>query len=199
MPYSNTAITRTVPNHDVKALLGDLAIWFFIFMELAVFGIFFCVYAYTRSTHLELFHQYQLSLNQSIGFTNTLLLITSSYFFVNAVTAIRQDEEKQCIRWLSWGILLGIFFLILKSYEFHEKFSQGISLDTNTFYMFYLSLTMFHQFHVALGVVIMIAILWNTKNHRYDSDNHTGIETGAVYWHMVDLVWIILFPLVYIL
>ena len=94
---------------------------------------------------------------------------------------------------------MGSIFLVIKMIEFYGKFSEGINLSTNTFYMFYLSLTFFHFMHVILGMVILTAILLKARQGGYSAKNHTGVETGASYWHMVDLVWIILFPLIYII
>jgi len=184
---------------EPKRLPGDLAIWFFIFMELLVFGIFFIVYATMRLKNIEMFNQYQLTLNREFGAANTLLLITSSYFAVRAVHAIRLNNVSGCIHWLNAALVGGGAFLILKSMEYYEKFSEGVRLSTNTFYMFYLSLTMFHFLHVILGMIILFAIVIKAHRGAYCDQNHTGVETGASYWHMVDLVWIILFPLVYII
>ncbi len=184
---------------EPKLLPGDLAIWFFIFMELLVFGIFFVAYAVIRVQNVELFNQYQLTLNREIGAANTLLLITASYFVVRAVHAIRRDDVQRCVHWLYASLGCGAGFLLLKSVEYYDKFSAGISLGTNTFYMFYLSLTMFHFLHVILGMIILLAIALKARRGAYSATRHTGVETGASYWHMVDLVWIILFPLVYII
>ncbi len=184
---------------EAKRLPGDLAIWLFIFMELLVFGIFFIVYAYMRQQNVVMFNHYQLTLDREIGFVNTLLLITSSYFVVQAVHAIKLNRIKPTINWLYAALAGGAGFLILKSVEYYGKFSEGINLSTNTFYMFYLSLTMFHFLHVILGMIILAAVVYKAKAGAYSLDNSTGVETGASYWHMVDLVWIILFPLVYIM
>jgi len=184
---------------EPELLPGDLAIWLFIFMELLVFGIFFIVYAIMRLKNIEMFNQYQLTLNRELGAANTLLLITSSYFVVRAVHAIRLNNVSNCIHWLYAALAGGTGFLILKSLEYYDKFSAGIRLSTNTFYMFYLSLTLFHFLHVILGMLILFAIVIKACRGAYSDQNYTGVETGASYWHMVDLVWIILFPLVYII
>jgi len=189
----------TTTETELKPLPGDLAIWFFIFMELLVFGVFFIVYAVMRLQNIELFNQYQLTLHRGLGAANTVLLITSSYFVVRAVDAVRKNDISQCVNWLYAALAGGAGFLILKSVEYVDIFSQGIRLTTNTFYMFYLSLTMFHFLHVILGMIILFAIVIKANNGAYSADNHIGVETGASYWHMVDLVWIILFPLVYII
>jgi len=192
-------ITNQNSEVEPKLLPGDLAIWFFIFMELLVFGIFFIVYAVMRLQNVELFNEYQLTLNRELGVANTLLLISSSYCVVRAIHSIRLNEVQRCIHWLYAALAGGAGFLILKSLEYADKFEAGIGLSTNTFYMFYLSLTMFHFLHVILGMLILFAIVIKAKRGAYSADNHIGIETGASYWHMVDLVWIILFPLVYII
>lgn len=185
------------PNTGI--LPGDFAIWIFIFAELLVFGIFFIIYAVVRAQNVELFNQYQNTLNREFGAINTALLITASYFVVRAIHAIRRDQIDRCARWLGASMAAGSGFLVLKSIEFYAKFSVGIGLDTNTFYFFYISLAFFHFLHVILGMIILLAVWIKTKRGRYSAAEHTGIETGASYWHMVDLVWIILFPLVYVI
>ncbi len=182
-----------------KALPGDFAIWIFIYAELLVFGIFFLAYAYTRAQHVELFNTYQQHLNRESGAINTLVLITSSYFVVMAVAAIRRGAAGHCTRWLILAVLSGSVFVWIKLAEFAAKHAEGITLSTNTFYMFYLSLTFFHFMHVLMGMVILSVVALKAYRGAYNAQEHTGVETGASYWHMVDLVWIILFPLVYVL
>ncbi len=195
-----TQATITKSDTDLPKLLpGDFAIWFFIFAELLVFAIAFIAYAVARQQNLAMFNHYQLTLNRELGAANTLLLITASYFAVRAIQAIHQDEIKSCSRWLYASLACGAGFLLLKSFEYYDKFAAGINLGSNTFYMFYLSLTLFHFLHVILGMIILFAITIKAQRGGYSAENHTGIETGASYWHMVDLVWIILFPLVYIM
>jgi len=178
---------------------GDLAIWFFILAELLAFGVFFLAYAFARAHNVELFNASQQLLNRESGAINTLVLITSSYFVVRAVAAIKEGLSRQCARWLGAAIALGALFVVIKLFEFNEKFSAGISLHTNTFYMFYLSLTIFHFMHVLMGMIILAFVMAKAWRGGYSPENHTGVETGASYWHMVDLVWIILFPLVYVI
>ena len=195
---TRTTITESIIE-EPRLLPGDFAIWFFIFAELLVFGITFISYAIVRVQNVEMFNQFQLTLNRELGAANTLLLITASYFVVRAIHAIRLDDVKGCISWLYASLGCGAGFLLLKSLEYYDKFSHGINLSTNTFYMFYLSLTMFHFLHVILGMIILFAITIKAQRGGYSAQDHIGVETGASYWHMVDLVWIILFPLVYII
>lgn len=193
-------INNPKTTHEIHATPpGDLAIWVFIFAELLAFGVFFVAYAFARANNVELFNESQQHLNRTSGAINTLVLITSSYFMVRAVAAIKQGLSNNCARWIASAIGLGFVFLAIKIAEFNATFAAGISLSTNTFYMFYLSLTLFHFMHVILGMVILAAIMIKALRGGYSAENHIGVETGASYWHMVDLLWIILFPLVYVI
>ena len=178
---------------------GDLAIWIFILAELLVFAVFFSAYAFTRAHHVELFNTYQRTLDTNAAMINTLALITSSYFVMRAVAAIREDKVKLCFRWTIAAILMGVLFIAIKSGEYAHHYANGVNLRTNTFYMFYLSLTFFHYMHVLMGMIILGAVAVKAGKGASSADDHTGVETGASYWHMVDIVWLILFPLVYIM
>lgn len=182
-----------------ESLPGDFAIWVFIFAELMVFGVLFSAFAFARATHVELFDISQLTLNRSYGFANTLVLVTSSYFVARATQSIKSGNGTLCGHWLSGALGLGVLFLALKLMEFHQDFAHGITLSTNLFYMFYLSLTVFHFMHVVMGEVILSVVAYKAYTGRYSAENHAGVETGGSYWHMVDLVWIILFALVYVI
>jgi len=193
------ALKNNCPGTIKRHPPGDLAIWFFILAELLVFGIFFASYAFARMNNVELFNEFQNTLDREAALINTLALITSSYFVVRAVTAIGENNSKHCFRWTVAAIAMGGVFLAVKSGEYAHHLSEGITLSSNTFYMFYLSLTFFHFMHVIMGMVILAAVAINTHSGGYSADKCTGVHTGAAYWHMVDLVWLILFPLVYIM
>ncbi|PKO94588.1 MAG: cytochrome-c oxidase [Betaproteobacteria bacterium HGW-Betaproteobacteria-10] len=194
-----TLLTPPLEIAENKRLPGDLAIWVFILAEMLAFAVFFSAYAFARANNVELFNQYQQTLNRNAGALNTLLLITGSWFVVLAVQAAHRDDNKAVSRNVGLGFLCGAAFLVVKIFEYAEKFGAGISLSTNTFYMFYISLTFFHFMHVMLGMVILTAIWLQARKGAYTSQNSHGLESGAAYWHMVDLLWIILFPLVYVM
>jgi nitric oxide reductase NorE protein len=178
---------------------GDLAIWIFILAELGVFAAFFGAYAFTRMHHVALFNHYQQTLDRNAALANTLALITSSYFVVRALDAIRADDSRACVRWLGGALGMGALFLVVKGMEYAHHLAAGVTLSSNTFYMFYLSLTFFHFMHVIMGMVILSAVALKARRGGYSAADHVGVETGASYWHMVDLVWLILFPLVYVM
>ena len=185
---------------------GDFAIWIIIYVELITFGLLFLGYAFSRRGDVALFNESQLMLNQTSGFINTLILVTSSYFVIKAVKAITSMSEEsvaeanaKASKWLLLAIGCGVAFGFIKSAEFYHIFGEGIGLSTNKFFMFYIMLTAFHFMHVMLGSFILFVIYKKTKTVGYTFGDYRGIETGASYWHMVDLLWIVLFPLVYII
>lgn len=195
----NSNLDKAQPLPHSTSPPGDLAIWVFILAELSVFGLLFVVYAFARHYNTELFNLYQLQLDRTAGLINTITLITSSYFVVRAVSAIKLGHSQTCSRWLWAALALGGLFLIVKGLEYQHHFSQGIGLSTNLFYTFYIALTFFHFMHVIMGMVILTVVAHKAGKGGYSEAEHTGVETGASYWHMVDLVWIILFPLVYVM
>lgn len=123
-----------INNND--GLPGDFAIWIFIFAEMLAFGVLFVAYAFTRAKNVELFNASQLTLSRTSGAINTLVLITSSYFVVRGVAAIKHGMNKQCAHWLTGAFLLGGVFVCIKMVEFHAKFAADITMSTNNFYMF---------------------------------------------------------------
>ena len=182
---------------------GDFAIWIIIYIELLTFGLFFLGYIYSRHLNVELFNTSQLLLDKRAGLVNTIILITSSYLVIKAVKLIQTINTKESFlnasKMLLGAIGLGGIFLILKMSEFIGKYQEGINLSTNKFFMFYFLLTMFHFLHVLLGMIILFNLYIKTKIGGYTIADHRGLESGASYWHMVDLLWIVLFPLIYII
>ena len=152
-----------------------------------------------RINNLEVFAEGHAHLNRVAGLINTIALITSSYFVVLAVNAIKEGQSKLCSRWLIAALLIGCVYVGVKGWEYSETIAAGYDLSTNSFYTFYYFLTFFHFAHVLLGMVILGTVAWNAHKQRYSQEDHYGVETGASYWHMIDLVWIVLFPLVYVI
>jgi len=182
---------------------GDFGIWIVVYIELITFALLFLGYAFSRRADVALFNQSQLLLDQRFGFANTLILITSSYFVVKAVESIQLIDRKKAAslssKWLLLAMSLGSIFIINKIIEFVGKAEQGINLSTNSFFMFYLILTAFHFLHLLLGMIILFNIQQKVKKGAYSKDDYKGMESGAIYWHLVDLLWIVLFPLIYII
>ena len=186
-----------------KELQGDFGVWLVIYVELFTFGVIFTGYSIARFYNVEMFNESQLLLNKSAGFLNTILLITSSWLVMKAVENIKDVyndfDIKKASNYLLLAIGFGALFVISKVVELAHVFGQGIHLSTNTFFTFYILLALFHLMHVLLGMYILFVLYQNTKKGNYTKKEYVGLESGALYWHMVDLLWIVLFPLVYIM
>lgn len=198
LPVPSAPSPAEAPVEPSRHLAGDLAIWVFICAELLAFAVFFVAYGVARARHVDLFNAGQLTLDRNAGAINTVLLITGSWFVVQAVARLRAGNARASATRLLFALACGGGFLVVKVFEYKAKFAAGISLSTDTFYMFYISLTFFHLMHVLLGMVILV-LLWNSLRRGPGPTTLSSLESGAAYWHMVDLVWIILFPLVYVL
>ena len=201
LPMATTYPTVITPNPDLPAprLAGDLAVWIIIMAELLTFGILFLSYAFARSLHVDMFNESQRTLDLNAGALNTVLLITGSWCVARAVRAVRADQSGAGARWLLMALACGSGFVIIKINEFAGKIDAGIDLSTNTFYMFYILLTAFHFFHVIFGMVFLLILWFKTRQGVYGPHDHHALESGAAFWHMVDLLWIVLFPLVYVM
>lgn len=190
---------NTPSNSAAPRLRGDLGIWLIILAELLTFAILFVSYAFARSREVALFNAAQATLNLNAGAINTVLLITGSWCVARAVQAVRGDALQAGKRWLVGAIVCGGGFFVIKLYEFSEKIKEGVDLTSNTFYMLYIFLTAFHFLHVVVAMLVLGYLWWKTQRGFYGSHNYHALETGAAFWHMVDLLWIVLFPLVYVL
>ncbi|WP_241242355.1 cytochrome c oxidase subunit 3 family protein [Thalassotalea sp. G2M2-11] len=181
-----------------KKLPGDIAMWFFILAELTVFALFFIGFAVTEQLNQEMFALGKAKLHAGAGLVNTIALITSSLFVAFAVTAVKSKKFKQSVQWLIIAQCFAVVYLVVKGWEYQSLFAQGIDIETNTFFTLYFLITLFHFMHVLLGMVILAYIMVRTNKGDYQQDV-AGFESGACYWHMVDMLWIILFPLIYVI
>ncbi|MCB9987838.1 MAG: cytochrome c oxidase subunit 3 family protein [Rhodospirillales bacterium] len=165
--------------------------WLLIWSELLVFGAGFLGFAVAFKLDPETFTTSQDTLNRLYGALNTMVLITSG---LCAALAVNMQERKKTARarlWLGGASLLGVVFLGVKWIEYADKITHGIGIETNNFYTLYFLLTGFHSLHVIFGIVILTIVAWKNSLEN--------IETGATFWHMVDLIWIILFPVIYLM
>lgn len=175
----------------LSQLPGNPMMWLLIWSELLVFGMAFLGFAGARLMDMEIFTSSQDSLNRLAGAVNTMVLITSGLFAALAVNAQSRNKTLQTRLWIGAAILLGITFLVIKWVEYSDKFAHGIGIETNNFYTLYFLTTGFHALHVVLGIIILVIVGWKNSLEN--------LETGAAFWHMVDLIWVILFPLIYLM
>ena len=178
---------------------GSMAIWFAILAEMSEFAIMFIVYFLAKVHNPELFYEGPTRLNTLAGTTNTLIMLTSSFFVVRAVMAIRDNKLKQSANWLWGAVACGIIYLIIKAFEYQWNSSQGLATETNIFYGVYYYVTFNHFLHVSWGSAGLIWVIYRINTGIYTSTEHEGLMNIAVYWHMIDLAWITIFPLLYVI
>lgn len=187
------------PPPAAPRLPGDLFIWYVILLEGATFGVLFGAFAFTRARHLELFNTSQQQLDLSAGAINTALLLTASWCVARAVLAVRSGTRGAALGWLGAGMAGGTAFVVLKLREYADKAAEGIGLSTNLFFDFYFILTGFHLLHVLAGLLALGLVGWGLLRQPRGALNGHALETAAAFWHLVDLLWLILFPLVYVM
>jgi len=186
-------------NRPPPRLSGDLFIWYIILLEGATFGLLFVVFAFVRRHNLELFNASQQQLDLSAGAINTALLLTASWCVVRAVHAVRANFRHTAFIWLGAGIICGGGFVALKLVEYADKAAEGIGLSTNLFFDFYFLITGFHLLHVLAGLFALSLAGIGLMRQRTPRLNAHTLETVGAFWHLVDLLWLVLFPLVYVL
>ncbi len=178
---------------------GSMAIWFAILAEMSEFAIMFIVYFLAKVHNPELFYEGPARLNTLAGTTNTLIMLTSSFFVVRAVMAIRNNKPKQSANWLWGAVACGIIYLIIKAFEYQWNASQGLATETNIFYGVYYYVTFNHFLHVGWGSAGLIWVIYRINTDIYTATEHEGLINMAIYWHMIDLAWITIFPLLYVI
>ncbi|MGQ0622064.1 MAG: cytochrome c oxidase subunit 3 [Panacagrimonas sp.] len=171
----------------------------FVFADLTVFAMLFTGFMVDRSSRLAMFNESANTLDFRLGILNLLILVTSGICVVFAVTAAREGRVVAIRNWLLAAFVIGAGFGVSKMVEYGDKFDHGISMHTNEFYMYYFALTGAHFLHF-LGGMVALAFIW-FQSFRYATDGNfrSKIEAIGLYWHMVDLLWILIFPLLYVL
>lgn len=182
-----------------RRLPGDLAMWFFILAELTVFAILILAFAVTQVLSPELFHQSRAALDSSTGLTLTLSLLTSGLFAALAVEQVRLARPQRGAALLLAALVTSCVYVVLKLNEYSHLSGLGLGLEHNTFFTLYWILTGFHFLHVLLGMVILGWMAERCRRRAYTAGDCAGLESGVLYWHMVDMVWVLLFPLVYVI
>lgn len=174
-------------------------IWVFIFMELLAFGLAFIVFAALRSKNIALFEASQAQLNQALALINTLVLLTSGYFVVLANGSHDRGNPRQASRFLLVAIALGVCFIAIKAVEYRDKIAHGLTTGVNQFFDFYWLLTAFHLFHVLLGVAVLAYMARKIHKGEEFAAADFNLRTGSAFWHMCDLIWVLLFPILYLI
>jgi heme/copper-type cytochrome/quinol oxidase subunit 3 len=172
---------------------GLLAVWWLIASEIVIFGGLLASYIMHRLAH-DAWSVQSAHTNTVIGAFNTFVLLTSSYFAVRGHQAAEEGDGPQAARWLWMCFGGGATFLVVKAYEWTTEITHGFTITSNTFWSFYYTAAGLHASHVIAGIIIMAFV---ARQAARNEDLHR-VELIGIYWHFVDIVWIFLFPLLYI-
>ncbi|MFV0515372.1 MAG: cytochrome c oxidase subunit 3 [Jhaorihella sp.] len=184
-------MTQATENSSFDDLPGELLMWVLIVSELLVFGAGLLAFMAVRLSDPAGFAEAQSHLYRTGAALNTVVLVSSGLLAAQALHWRRAGARLAARLALIGAALLGLVFLWIKGAEYAGKAAQGIVWDSHPFFTFYYLLTGFHAAHVAAGVAVLCLVAWR--------DDPRNIETGAQFWHMVDLVWVLLFPVIYLL
>ena len=178
-----------------------LGMWVFLGSEVMFFTALIGSYIILRVASPEGWagHPNETPLNIPVTAVNTFLLICSSVTMVKAFASAQMGRQKQLRLWLIATVLIGATFVGVQVYEYQELLGHGFTPSASLFGSTFYTMTGFHGFHVTIGVICMIFVTWRAFMGRYTAADHRGVEVVGLYWHFVDLVWIILFTIVYLI
>ncbi len=195
-------LRATLPNVEAalaaRRLPGEAGIWVFIAGDLAIFSLFFLTYLYYRGDDVALFSSSQQQLSLTFGTINTVLMLTSSWFVASAVHAVRRSQQGVARACLLLAIACGAGFGVVKVFEYGEKIRAGLTLNSNDFFIYYYMLTGIHLLHVLIGTGVLIYMYRLAGRGRRDAVAVRNLESSASFWHVVDVLWIVLFALLYL-
>jgi cytochrome c oxidase subunit 3 len=194
---------------------STLGMWIFLITEIMFFGGMFLAYSLYRSAYPEIFAVASTSLNVYIGAANTVVLLCSSLTMVLAVRAAQLGQQKAIVLFLILTLLLGGVFLGVKAYEWNEKFEEhhipgqalfhlegvpaGGQGHAQLFFSMYFAMTGLHALHMVIGAGLLIFLILEARKGKYGATYMTPVDMIGLYWHFVDIIWIFLFPLLYLI
>ncbi|MDL4813662.1 cytochrome c oxidase subunit 3 [Actinomadura opuntiae] len=188
--------TRTRPPARGRRLPGDVDMWVMVLGDLFFFGCYFVTYMVFRAMSTDEFTASQRHLNVDIGVINTVVLLTSSLFAALAVLAVREGALRHAQRLLLATGACGVVFALIKVYEWHVEISHGRTIH-DEFFSFYFVLTGVHLVHLALGLLVLGVAVRELRDPR--RRRPTIVEQSVLFWHMVDLLWVVIFALLYLM
>ena len=177
---------------------AKLGIWTFLATEVLLFGGLFTAYTVFRIRYPDMFQAEHLKLNKLLGLVNTVVLICSSLSVAVGIAAIRKGRQEALRKALGLTIVSGLVFLCVKFFEYAEHFRAGEYPRTDIFFSLYFMMTGLHGLHVIAGMLALSVVFVMARKGRFSESYSTPVEITGIYWHFVDLVWIYLFPLLYL-
>lgn len=190
-------------------LASKTGMWLFLFTEMLLFGGLFVVYSVYRYRNPVAFHLAAHELSVFIGTANTIILLTSSSTIAMSITAIQKKNKKLALLLLGITVLLGLAFLVNKYFEWGEHIREHIYPGSPVlalrghgdvlFYGLYFFMTGLHALHIIIGLIFIGFVTVRLSRDKINYDNYALLENSGLYWHLVDLIWIFLFPLFYLI
>jgi nitric oxide reductase NorE protein len=190
--------TAATPAATTRRIPGEQGTWVFLLGDMVVFGVFFATFMVERSKDPELFDASRKTLHVAVGLTNTLVLLLSSLFVVVSLGAIRAGARSIAGSAVVAAMVCGLAFIGLKVFEYYSAIAAGHGAGANHFYLYYFILTGLHLFHVCVGIAVLGFLLTQTRRTEFSPTRMAVVEGGACFWHLVDLLWIVLFALLYL-
>jgi len=194
--------------HNVDTTGKRVGMWLFLYTEIMLFGGLFVIYANYHHRYIEEFAEGGAALDLVVGSLNTILLLTSSFTVAASISALRKGTRRVAIALLGASVLMGLGFLVNKYFEWGAKFSHGIypgspeleegAHGLTIFYGLYFTITGLHGLHVLIGVILLTVCATLIQRGRIRQENDIVLENSGLYWHLVDLIWIFIFPLFYL-
>jgi len=208
MSHNHQAVVEVnhVHRDDIGAKMG---MWLFLFTEILLFGGMFLAYAVYRYQYPDQFHIAGMELDTAVGTLNTIILLTSSLTVALSIAAMQKGNKLFSIVMLTLTDLFAVLFLVNKFFEWSAKFEHGIFPGSKEllekpngqilFFGLYYVMTGLHGLHVIIGVILLTFMLVLIIKNKITPDNYVKLENSGLYWHLVDLIWIFLFPLFYLI
>lgn len=190
---------------------AKLGMWIFLLTEILLFGGLFCAYAIFRAWYPEMFYNAHKALDVRMGTINTIVLITSSVTVALAIRSLQLNRSKPAVFYLLATIAFAATFMVIKYFEYSHKFHLGQlpgkfytftgieGTNPHVFFSIYFMMTGLHGLHVLIGMGVLTWVLKRTINGEFSSAYYTPVENAGLYWHLVDMIWIYLFPLLYLI
>ena len=211
MSESNAVLSAQFSTLEQQRQTATLGLWVFLVSELLLFGALFTAYAVNRLRYPAVFAEASHDLETGLGTINTAVLITSSYMMAVAVNGARTDRRKRLVGGLASVAFLGMVFMGLKALEYYHHYQHrevpGLAFfysrsnpnEARIFFFLYFAMTGVHAIHLIVGIGLVLIVLVRALRGRYGSSDYTPVEVTGLYWHFVDVIWIFLYPLLYLI
>jgi cytochrome c oxidase subunit 3 len=209
MAETRTALAEQFAEMPQQREASILGMWTFLATEILFFGAMFMAYITYRSAYPQAFAEASKHTIVLYGTINTAILLTSSLTMVLAVHAVQENNLKWLVRHLVFTILLACAFLVVKGLEYHEDlaehlwpgphFKPGLPAQAQIFWFLYWSMTGLHALHVTVGIALLSVMAWMAHRRTFSAEYYNPVDVSALYWHFVDIVWIFLYPLLYLI